>query len=181
MSESFSFESEPASPRLVHIGDPIIRAVARPIQAPMQAAKICRVLTEKLWEIRGAGLAAPQIGVPYRIFVFEVKPTELFPDREASPLYTMINPEVEIMYESVIEDWEGCFSVPGFLGLVPRAKAVRVRWTDPDESKREEVFDDYRARVIQHELDHLNGVVYIDRMPDMSTFTTRENYLKNDV
>ncbi|MBX9567377.1 MAG: peptide deformylase [Candidatus Obscuribacterales bacterium] len=178
MSESFSFESQPASPRLVHIGDPIIRSISRPIQSIMQAAKICRVLTEKLWEIQGAGLAAPQIGVPYRIFVFEVRKTELFPDREESPLYTMINPELEILDESTVVNYEGCFSVPGYLGLVPRARALRVKWTDPDESLREEVFEDYRARVIQHEMDHLNGVVYIDRMPDMSTFTTRENYLK---
>lgn len=179
MSESFSFEKEPASRRLIHIGDPIIRSVSRPINSIVQAAKICRVLADKLWEIQGAGLAAPQIGVPYRVFVFQVRKTELFPDREESALYTMINPELEIVDEAPVVDYEGCFSVPGFLGLVPRARAVRVRWTDPDESKREEVFEDYRARVIQHETDHLNGVVYVDRMPDMSTFTTRENYLKN--
>lgn len=178
MSESFSFESEPQLPRLVHIGDPIIRSISRPIQSAVQAAKICRILSEKLWEIQGAGLAAPQIGVPYRVFVFQVRKTELFPDREESPLYAMINPELEILDESIVEDWEGCFSVPGFLGRVPRAKALKVRWTDPDESKHEAVFQDYRARVVQHEMDHLNGVVYVDRMPDMSTFTTRENYLK---
>lgn len=171
--------SEIDSARLVHIGDPIIRTRAQPMQSQMQGAKICRILCDKMREIQGAGLAAPQIGLPYRVFVFEVRKTDLFPDREESPLYTMINPELEILSEEQLEDHEGCFSVPGYLGIVPRYSKLKASWTDPDGSAREEIFEGYRARVIQHEMDHLNGIVYLDRMPDMSTFTTRENYLKN--
>lgn len=173
------YDDSPPSPQLVHIGDPIIRCVARPVRSVVEGEKICRVLYDKLVEIKGAGLAAPQIGLPYRAFVFEVRKTELFPDREESPLYMMINPELEILDEAPLEDYEGCFSVPQFVGLVPRATALRARWTNPDGSQKEQVFEGYQARVIQHELDHLNGVVYLDRMPDMSTLSTRSNYMRN--
>ena len=175
MSEAVN---ESPSPRLVHIGDPIIRARSSQVRNIIEGAKICRVLTDKLREINGAGLAAPQIGLPYRVFVFEVRKTEMFPDREESPLYTMINPEFDVLSDDTLDDYEGCFSVPGYLGIVPRYSKLRARWTDPDESQREEVFEGYIARVLQHEMDHLNGMVYLDRMPDMSSLCTRENYMR---
>lgn len=163
---------------IMHIGSPIIRSHSRRIESLEQAVKICDIMIEKLHELKGAGLAAPQIGLPYRIFIAQVTKTEMFPDREETPLYTMINPEIEILSTEEILDHEGCFSVPGYVGLVPRFKKLKASWTEPDGQKREQVFEGYLARVLQHEMDHLNGMVYLDRMPDMSTLSTRENFMR---
>jgi peptide deformylase len=161
-----------------HVGSPIIRSHSQRIQSQDQAARICEILTEKLRELQGAGLAAPQIGLPYRVFVAEVRKTEMFPDREESRLYKMINPEIEILSTELLTDYEGCFSVPGYVGLVPRFKKLKASWTEADGTSRTEILEGYIARVIQHELDHLNGMLYLDRMPDMATLSTRENYMK---
>ncbi|MBX9687856.1 MAG: peptide deformylase [Candidatus Obscuribacterales bacterium] len=166
------------SAQIEHIGSPIIRAHAQRIGSLVHAAKIVEILVNKLNELEGAGLAAPQIGLPYRVFVLQVRKTDMFPEREESPLYTMINPEIEILSTEELMDYEGCFSVPGYAGLVPRYKSLKATWSDPDGNERKEIFEGYRARVIQHELDHLNGMVYLDRMKDMLSFSTRENYMR---
>lgn len=163
---------------IMHIGSAIIRARCKPAPSFKQGALICNMLTEKLRELQGAGLAAPQMGIPYRVFVVEVRKTLMFPDREESPLFEVINPRLEYLSREETTEFEGCFSVPGYVGQVPRARKVRVDWTSADGSKRSEVFEDYLARVFQHEMDHLNGCVYLDRMPDMSTLSTRENYMR---
>jgi len=170
---------EDAPIEVMHIGSPIIRSLAQRIGSIAMGAHVCKLLTKKLDELQGAGLAAPQIGLPYRIFIAEVRKTDMFPDREETPLYTMINPEFEFLSTEELIDYEGCFSVPGFVGLVPRFKKLRASWTEPDGTQKEEIFEDYIARVLQHEMDHLNGLVYLDRMPDMSTLSTRENYMKS--
>jgi peptide deformylase len=161
-----------------HIGSPIIRAHSRRVATAAQGAPICEKLISCLRELKGAGLAAPQIGLPYRVFVAEVRKTEMFPHREESPLYTMINPEFEILSTTELMDYEGCFSVPGYVGLVPRYEKLKATWTEPDGSEKEEIFEGYIARVLQHEMDHLNGMVYLDRMTDMRELCTRENYMR---
>ncbi len=163
---------------ICHVGSPSIRAMSKPIKSQAQAAKICQILTSKLRELKGAGLAAPQIGLPYRIFVIEVKKTDLFPEREETPLYTVINPTIEFLTSKEVYDFEGCFSVPGYVGHVPRAWSLHMKWTDQDGVEHSQDFEGYLARVIQHEFDHLNGLVYLDRMQDMKTFITREHYMQ---
>lgn len=170
--------SEEQIVEVCHVGSPTIRALSKPIKSQTQASRICKILTEKLRELKGAGLAAPQIGLPYRVFVVEVKKTDLFPERVETPLYTVINPTVEFLSEKEFYDFEGCFSVPGYVGHVPRFWSLKMKWTDQDGVEHDEVFEGYLARVIQHEFDHLNGLVYLDRMNDMKTFITREHYLQ---
>jgi peptide deformylase len=133
-------------------------------------------MIRKLAELKGAGLAAPQIGESLRIIVVEVQKNELFPDRPESPLYVMINPEVTYLTNDKESGWESCFSVPGLIGLVSRYKEIRVNYTSPDGSQHTDDFDDYLARVIQHECDHLEGVVYLDRMESMQTISTIDNW-----
>ena len=163
---------------IMHVGSPIIRTRSKPAANHKQGAVICEMLTEKLRELQGAGLAAPQMGIPYRVFVVEVRKTLMFPDREESPLYEVINPKLEYLSKDELIEFEGCFSVPGYVGQVPRARKVKLYWTSPEGSKRSEVFEGYLARVFQHEFDHLNGCLYLDRMPDMSSLSTRENYMR---
>ena len=143
-----------------------------------EAAKAhCETLVNGLRELRGAGLAANQVGIDLNIFVAEVRPTELFPERAASPLYIILNAEILEHSTETNNDWEGCFSVPDLLGIVPRYNWITVRYQDNDGGTHSETFKDYVARVFQHEIDHLSGRFYLDRMQTMLTLTTRENYL----
>ncbi len=164
---------------LCELGARILRAQSQKIASMPQAVKICSILIHKLRELQGAGLAAPQIGLPYRVFVVEVRKNVLFPLREETPLFNVINPELEVLSQEEELDYEACFSIPGYLGLVPRFRKIRLKWTDlPGSLAREEVFEGYIARVIQHEMDHLNGLVYLDRMQDMNSLCTREHYMR---
>jgi peptide deformylase len=89
----------------------------------------------------------------------------------------MLNPVIIERSEETVLDWEGCFSVPGYLGLVPRAENLAVRYTDETGQTVTQEFTGYAARVVQHETDHLNAVEFVDRMPDMTSLTTVQNYL----
>lgn len=166
---------------IIHVGGDILRAQAKNVRSKSQGELLCTMLTDKLRELEGAGLAAPQIGIPYRVFVVEVRKNLLFPDREESPLYTVINPILEYLDNEENIDFEACFSVPGYLGMVSRRNKIKLSWTEPGGQSRQEIFSAYLARVFQHEMDHLNGLLYLDRMNDMSSFTTRENFMRKRI
>ena len=138
----------------------------------------CQSLIDGLRELQGAGLAANQIGLDLNIFVAEVRKTELFPDREESPLLVMLNSEIIQRSPETDSLYEGCFSVPGLVGLVPRSTWVEVRYQTTAGEERIERIDGYLARVIQHEVDHLEGRFYLDRMETMLTLSTRDNYMQ---
>lgn len=165
-----------AHPDIVTVGDPLLRKQSEAVKDIDQAKLLGERMVSLLRELKGAGLAAPQIGVSDRIVVVEVRKTDLFPDRPESPLYVMINPTIVETPGDVEEGWEGCFSVPGLMGQVPRHKSIIVRYTTPDGSEHQEIFSNYIARVIQHEYDHLEGRIFLDRMRSMSSLTTVANY-----
>ncbi len=163
---------------VVTIGDRILRAKVAQVTDFAEARLHAARLTTGLRELKGAGLAANQLGIDANIFVAEVRRTELFPDRPESPLHVLVNAEILEHSTTLINDWEGCFSVPGLLGIVPRYGWITVRYSDLDGNTHSQRFEDYLARVFQHEIDHLAGRIYLDRMPTMLTLTTRDNYLK---
>jgi len=161
---------------LVHVGDPIMRRSCVKVTDFAEATERVDLLTKVVRGIQGAGLAANQYGLDTQVAVAEVRKTELFPDRPEHPLVVLINPEI-IFYSDELEwDWEGCFSVPGYLGYVPRSSKIVVRNHNTAGKMSEETYEGYIARVIQHEFDHLQGKVYLDRMPSMDKFVTRKNY-----
>lgn len=164
-----------AHPDLILIGDPVLRRRARPVTDLGEAPALIERLAGLLAEIRGAGLAAPQIGIPLQALVVEVRPNADFPDRPVSPLIAMVNPRITASSEDEESDWEGCFSVPGLVGIVPRATWIQVDHQDPDGTRREQRYEGYVARVIQHEIDHLHGIFFLDRMPNLLSLTTIEN------
>lgn len=168
---------DPEDIPVMHVGSSIIRSTARTAEDMDEARAVVDKLIVKLRQLRGAGLAAPQIGVPLRIHIIEVQKNELFPNRPEVPLIVMINPEVTFPPCNKLTEWEGCFSVPGYAGRVPRHETAHAKWLDYDGNACEETFHGYPARVVQHEFDHLNGAVYLDRMPDMLTLATTENYM----
>lgn len=132
-----------------------------------------------LRELKGAGLASNQIGVNKRVIVVEVRQTDVFPNRPVSPLYVMINPVLIEESGEIVEDWEGCYSVPGIMGMVPRYEKIKMQYFDANGKKIVETYSGYLARVIMHEYDHLDGTIFLDRMRSMESITTVKNYMKN--
>ena len=118
----------------------------------------------------GAGLAAPQIGVPKRVMIFGVDENPRYPDAETVPTTVLVNPEYEVLDESRTSGWEGCLSVPGMRGYVPRHRAIRYRGFDAQQGLIEREADGFHAVVFQHEFDHLDGILYPDRIEDRTRF-----------
>ncbi len=167
-----------AADGVVTVGDPRLRAGSEARSAPADVVDLLQDMTVRLRALNGAGLAAPQIGSNARAVVVEVRRTDVFPDRPTSPLIQMINPVIVRCSEQAEEDWEGCFSVPGFMGVVPRARSISVRYTTPAGDEREDDVEGYLARVVQHELDHLDGIEFVRRMSSMDSFTTVANWME---
>ena len=162
---------------IVTIGDPRLKAPTAVVRHPGDVAALLAEMVDRLRSLNGAGLAAPQIGASVRVVVVEVRKTDVFPDRPVSPLLQMINPVIVSQAPSDLMGWEGCFSVPGLMGGVPRAQTITVEYLTPDGEIAVEQYSNYIARVIQHEIDHLDGVEFVDRMPSMTSLTTVKNYV----
>jgi peptide deformylase len=119
---------------------------------------------------QGAGLAAPQIGVSQRVVIFGVSKNARYPDAEEVPFTVLVNPKLVMLTREIEEDWEGCLSVPGMRGVVPRYKKLRYTGFDEEGNPIDRVAEGFHARVVQHECDHLDGILYPQRMTDMSRF-----------
>jgi peptide deformylase len=118
----------------------------------------------------GAGLAAPQIGVPLRVVIFGVERNPRYPDAEPVPYTELVNPVLEPLSDEIEEGWEGCLSVPGLRGVVPRYVRLRYRGFDPQGRPIAREADGFHARVVQHECDHLDGILYPMRVRDFTRF-----------
>lgn len=171
---------------IVRLGHPALRSPAEPLD-PAQlrdptTQELIDDLVETLRASTGVGLAAPQIGVGLQVFVYEVRRAPeadgLRSVSEAIPLRTLVNPMVEPHARELAYDWEGCLSIPGLRGLVPRNPAVKVQALDRDGEPVTFVAEDFEARIIQHEYDHLNGVVFLDRMRDLRSLSFEEEWTR---
>jgi peptide deformylase len=118
----------------------------------------------------GVGIAAPQIGVDRRVVVFGLEHSERYPEAPAVPRTVLINPEIEPLGDDRVDGWEGCLSVPGMRGVVPRYFRIRYSGYDAKGRPIEREVDDFHARVVQHECDHLDGILYPMRIEDMRLF-----------
>ena len=165
-------------PGVVTIGDPALRRVASPVTDVQHTRVLCDTMVQRLRALKGAGLAANQIGETAAIAVIEVRKTDFFPDRPESPLYVMVNPRIIERSEALLDDWEGCFSVPGIVGRVPRFESIVVEYQDADGDSHQERMSGYLARVVQHECDHLEGATFLDRMTSMESISTIANYAR---
>jgi peptide deformylase len=161
--------------KVARLGHPVLRERARPVSAEeLRSAEFQRLvedMIETMREYDGAGLAANQVHTPRQVAVIEVQANPRYPDAPAIPLTVVVNPVVTPLTEETEEGWEGCLSVPDMRGVVPRFTAVRLVCQDRDGQPVDLVAKDFFARVIQHETDHLQGVVYLDRMRDLSTLS----------
>ena len=157
---------------VLKMGDPRLRRVAAEVPDP--AAESIRELVQDMLDTmhaeHGAGLAAPQIGVDARVVIFGVDDNPRYPGVESVPRTVLINPEIDLLDDEMEDGWEGCLSVPGMRGLVPRFRRIRYRGRDLDGEPVERTAEGFHARVVQHECDHLDGILYPMRITDLSLF-----------
>lgn len=125
-------------------------------------------MRDTMHAMNGVGLAAPQIGVNLRVVIFEVAGNPRYPEAEAVPQTVLINPLITALSADIEEDWEGCLSVPGLRGIVPRHTHIRYQGFDEYGAVIDRTVSDFHARVVQHECDHLDGILYPMRMRDLS-------------
>ena len=161
---------------ILRMGDPMLLRVAQPVTAfgTPELAALLQDMRDTMAHHDGAGLAAPQIGVNLRVVIFGGRDNPRYPDVPPVPETVLINPELTPFGDEEEEDWEGCLSVPGMRGWVPRRK--RLYYSGHDESGRrfERRVDGFHARVVQHECDHLDGILYPMRIGQMQRFGYQE-------
>ena len=159
--------------KVARLGHPILRQKAEAVPPEAIGAPEIQRLIDDMLETMvdqdGAGLAAPQVHVSKRVAIYGVEANPRYPDAEAVPLTILINPTISPATHEQEEDWEGCLSVPDLRGKVPRWTSVRVTAWGRDGRRLHFKADAFHARVVQHECDHLDGVVYLDRMRSMQT------------
>ncbi|GAA5182753.1 peptide deformylase [Niveibacterium umoris] len=157
---------------VLRMGDPRLLRVAKPVDA-FGTAALADLITDMMDTMRhlnGAGIAAPQIGVDLRVVIFGVGKNPRYPDAESVPLTILCNPVIEPIGEELEEGWEGCLSVPGLRGVVPRHVALRYSGYTPEGQRIEREATGFHARVVQHECDHLDGILYPMRVQDFTRF-----------
>jgi peptide deformylase len=168
--------------KVARLGHPVLRLIAAPIPPDQITTPVVQEfiddMIETMYEYDGAGLAAPQVHVSQQIVVMEVDKNPRYPEAPSIPLAVYINPEITPLSEEMDEGWEGCLSLPGLRGKVPRHTRIRLHAYDRQGKRVDFVAEGFHARVIQHECDHLLGKVYVDRMRDMSSLTFMEEFLK---
>ena len=166
--------------RVVQLGHPVIRSKATPVLnseiGTQEFKRLVADLTETMRDYGGVGIAAPQIRVPKRLFVIEVRDAARYRNAEPFPLTVVLNPSLAVEGTEQKTEWEGCLSIEGLRGRVPRSTHVLLNGLDAEGSPLTLELQGFPAIVAQHELDHLNGLVYLDRMTSMSSLTFLDEF-----
>ena len=158
--------------QILRMGHPTLSKVAQPL-TEFNTAALDRLIVDMfdtMADYDGVGLAAPQIGESLRIVIFGFEHSERYPNAEPVPTTILINPVIEFLGAEQQAGWEGCLSVPGLRGLVPRYAHIRYRGFDQTGTAIDRTVKDFHARVVQHEVDHLDGILYPQRIEDMTQF-----------
>lgn len=167
---------------IARLGHPILRQKAKPVsKEELLSAEFQNFivdLIETMREYDGVGLAATQVHVPKQVFVFEVDDNPRYPERDAIPLTVVVNPVIKNLSEEREEEFEGCLSIPGLVAKVPRHLSLTLRGLTPDGKPLEMKLSGFPARVVQHENDHLNGIVYLDRVEDKHSVSFEREHRK---
>lgn len=164
---------------VLRMGNPLLLQRAEEI-SEFNTTELHRLIHDMLDTMQaedGAGLAAPQIGVSLRLVIFGVNQNPRYPDAAMVPETILINPVITPLHEDIEEAWEGCLSLPGLRGLVPRYRHIKYSGFDVHGKKFEIEASDFHARVVQHECDHLDGILYPQRMKDLKQFSYTDELL----
>jgi len=165
---------------VIKIGNPLLLQVSEPVtnfNSPELEALISDMF-DTMADLNGAGLAAPQIGVLKRVVIFGIEENPRYPDAEPVPATILINPVIKPLGRATEDDWEGCLSVPDMRGLVPRYTRIRYSGVDQFGQPIDRKVSGFHARVVQHECDHLDGILYPQRIRDMRMFGLESEIFK---
>jgi len=161
--------------KVARLGHPCIRMAAGPVAVDRittpQFQQLLDDMVDTMHEYAGVGLAAPQVHLSLQLAVLECEHNPRYPDAPPIPLTVIVNPVVTVLDRTMVEDGEGCLSIPDLRGSVPRYRSVRVQALGRNAEQLDFVATDFHARVIQHETDHLKGEVYLDRMPNLRSLS----------
>jgi peptide deformylase len=168
--------------KIAQLGHPVLRTKARPLErediSTTETQTLIDNMVETMRDANGAGIAAPQVHESVRICVVELRAGSRHPDAPLIPLHVFINPQIIERSDELVEDWEGCLSITGLRGLVPRHRTITVEALNRGGEPFSLTVEGNFARFLQHEIDHLDGILYIDRMPDLRTLSGLDEYTK---
>ncbi len=167
--------------QIAQLGHPVLRAATSPVALPASDAIRALVddMMETLLDANGVGIAAPQVYESSSLFIVASRPNPRYPDAPLMKPEVVINPEIVERSPELVKGWEGCLSIPGIRGDVPRHRRIRVRYQTVEGEAIEKEFTDFVARVFQHEDDHLRGIVFLDRLESTRDVITEKEYQKH--
>ncbi len=170
-------------PRLLPItqlGQPVLRRVSKPVRTPLSVAQdhLIDDMIVTMKKAHGVGIAAPQVGVGLRMFIVAPELSERYPNSPTLAPIAMINPRLVKRSKKKVTDWEGCLSIPGLRARVPRHQSIEIEFTVRDGRRMRGKLNGFVARIFQHEFDHIQGHVYLDRVVDTRTFMTESELRK---
>jgi peptide deformylase len=165
---------------IAQLGNPILRQKAQLIDniQDQSIQNLIDALIVTATAANGVGIAAPQVSQSERLFILASRPTLRYPNAPMMEPTAMINPQIIVHSTEVVDGWEGCLSIPGIRGLVPRYQAIEVEYTARNGKQNRQEFTDFVARIFQHECDHLDGIVFLDRVKSTQDLMTESEYLQ---
>lgn len=165
---------------IAQLGDNVLREQAQSVDdfTCPKFQELIASMQYMMLEANGVGIAAPQLGVSRQIIIIASRPTARYPDAPEMPAIVMINPRFEVLDFCMYKDWEGCLSVPGIRALVPRYRAIKVYYQNQQGEFLNMLLEDFPARVFQHEFDHLQGLVYLDRVENNRDIISESEFFK---
>ncbi|NEQ65281.1 MAG: peptide deformylase [Symploca sp. SIO2D2] len=165
---------------IAQLGNPILRQQAQLVDN-LSDQHLQQLIDELITTVvieNGVGIAAPQVSQSYRLFIVASRPNLRYPHAPVMEPTAMLNPRIVAHSPEMVKDWEGCLSIPGIRGLVPRYRSVEVEYTGRDGQLQQQKLTDFVARIFQHEYDHLDGIVFLDRVESTQEMITEQEYLK---
>jgi peptide deformylase len=164
--------------QIAQLGNPILRQQAQNIEnvRDERIQKLIDNLISTVAQANGVGIAAPQVAQSYRLFIVASRPNPRYPNAPEMEPTAILNPRVIGHSDEVVKGWEGCLSIPGIRGLVPRYRAIEVEYTSRNGKLQRREFTDFVARIFQHENDHLDGIVFLDRLESTRDIITEQEY-----
>jgi peptide deformylase len=163
--------------RIAQSGESILRNPAKLVESlNPEIIELIDTLINTAIAHQGVGIAAPQISQPYRLLIVASHPSDRYPHAPTMQPTAMLNPRILSHSQATVKDWEGCLSVPNVRGLVPRYQAIEVEYTTKTGETRQEILTDFVARIFQHELDHLDGILFTDRVAKPADLYTEAEY-----
>lgn len=163
---------------IIQLGNPILRQKAVWVDniQDEHIQKLIEDLVATVAKANGVGIAAPQVAESYRLLIVASRPNPRYPNAPEMEPTAMINPRIIAHSTEVVKGWEGCLSVPGIRGLIPRYQVIEVEYTDRNSKLQKQELTDFVARIFQHEYDHLDGVVFVDRLESTLDMITEQEY-----